>query len=135
MIKYVYVAGPYTKPNPAHNVWRAVQAADALLALDFVPYVPHISQLWDTISPKDYETWMKLDFAFIERCDAVLRLSGESPGADREVIRAKELGIPVANSIAELRAFADQSRDLWRPCAPCAKKGRTASECERVHRA
>jgi hypothetical protein len=31
----------------------------------------------------------------LARCDALLRLPGESPGADREVKRARELWIPV----------------------------------------
>ncbi|GAG05287.1 unnamed protein product, partial [marine sediment metagenome] len=32
---------------------------------------------------------------WLEVCDCVLRLPGESAGADLEVERAKELGIPV----------------------------------------
>ena len=38
----------------------------------------------------------------IERCDAVLRISGESRGADMDVARARELGLRVYFDVSEL---------------------------------
>jgi hypothetical protein len=38
----------------------------------------------------------------LERCDAVLRIPGESRGADLDVARARELGLPVYRSVGEL---------------------------------
>lgn len=38
----------------------------------------------------------------LERCDAVLRLPGQSRGADLDVARARELGLPVYFDIEEL---------------------------------
>lgn len=38
----------------------------------------------------------------IERCDAVLRLPGDSRGADMDVARARELGLPVVYDVNEL---------------------------------
>jgi hypothetical protein len=38
----------------------------------------------------------------IERCDAVLRIPGESRGADMDVIRARELGLHVCFDVSEL---------------------------------
>jgi hypothetical protein len=38
----------------------------------------------------------------IERCDAVLRLPGASRGADMDVARARERGLPVYRAIAEI---------------------------------
>ncbi|HEY0817422.1 MAG TPA: DUF4406 domain-containing protein [Rhizobacter sp.] len=38
----------------------------------------------------------------IERCDAVLRLPGASRGADMDVARARELGLPVVYDVNEL---------------------------------
>lgn len=38
----------------------------------------------------------------LERCDAVLRLPGESRGADLDVARARELGLPVVHDVREL---------------------------------
>lgn len=38
----------------------------------------------------------------LERCDALLRLPGESRGADMDVARARELGLPVVASVDQL---------------------------------
>lgn len=38
----------------------------------------------------------------IERCDAVLRIPGESKGADLDVDRARELGLRVCFDVSEL---------------------------------
>jgi hypothetical protein len=38
----------------------------------------------------------------IERCDAVLRIPGESRGADMDVARARELGLRVCFDVSEL---------------------------------
>ena len=38
----------------------------------------------------------------LERCDALLRLPGASRGADRDVERARSLGLPVVTNVDEL---------------------------------
>jgi hypothetical protein len=38
----------------------------------------------------------------LQRCDAVLRIFGESRGADLDVARARQLGLPVYHDVAEL---------------------------------
>jgi hypothetical protein len=38
----------------------------------------------------------------IERCDAVLRLPGNSRGADMDVARARERGLPIYRALAEI---------------------------------
>lgn len=38
----------------------------------------------------------------LSRCDAVLRIPGASRGADLDVARARELGLPVYSDVAEL---------------------------------
>jgi hypothetical protein len=40
--------------------------------------------------------------AWLAKCDAVLRITGESPGADREVKEAMRLNIPVYLGIDQL---------------------------------
>ena len=106
-IRYVFIAGPYTTGDPAVNVQLAVRAADALLAAGLLPYVPHLTHLWHLISPKPYRTWIDLDAAWLTRCDALLRLPGESPGADGEEAKAAEMGLPVFYSIEALLKAAD----------------------------
>ena len=98
----VYISGPYSKGDPVINVRNAVKAADDVLEAGFIPLCPHLSHLWHTISPKPWEEWMRIDLELLQACKAVLRLPGESKGADMEVAEAKRLGIPVYYSIEEL---------------------------------
>lgn len=91
----VYVAGPYSQGDTIKHLHAAVDMADDLLTDGHVPFVPHLSALWHLAFPRDYEEWLAWCLAWLPQCQAVLRLPGESSGADREVLRALELGIPV----------------------------------------
>lgn len=91
----IYVAGPYQHPYPPYNVRAAIAWADEVLLWGAVPMLPHLSMLWDLVSPKPYAEWLAIDLALMLRCDAVLRTPGESSGADAEVLVAEERGIPV----------------------------------------
>jgi hypothetical protein len=99
----VYVAGPYTRGDVAVNVRKAIDAADELLGLGYAPFLPHLSHFWHLCHQRPWEDWMRLDLAWLPKCDAVLRLPGESAGADREVDAAHVLGIPCFTEIAALR--------------------------------
>lgn len=101
----VYIASPYTEGDTAINVRSSFQAADTLVANGFAPYTPLYSHFWHFLSPKSYETWMRLDLEWIMRCDCVLRLPGKSKGADKEVKFAKENGIPVFSAIWEIQEY------------------------------
>jgi hypothetical protein len=98
----VYVAGPYTAGNVVVNVRNAVLAADQLFEAGHTPYVPHLNHLWHTIAPRPWADWLRMDLEWLAVCDALLRLPGESQGADAEVERAKSLRIPVFYEIATL---------------------------------
>jgi nucleoside 2-deoxyribosyltransferase len=106
MIKHVYVAGPITRGNYINNIRAGVLAGERLRAEGLVPFIPHLSALWELIAPMGYEEIMAVDFAWILRCDALLRMPGESPGAEREVAFALANGIPVFYSEADLLAAA-----------------------------
>lgn len=98
----IYIASPYTNPDPCANTHKAIMVANKLLDIGYIPFVPHLSHFWHTITPRQYEDWTKIDNEFLKCCDCVLRLEGESKGADKEVELAKQLGIPVYYSIEEL---------------------------------
>ena len=98
----VFIAAPYTEGDVAMNVKRAIDAADMLLDAGYLPFVPHLTHFWHIISPKPYKVWTALDLEFLPLCDAVLRLSGDSDGADDEVALARKLGIPVYYKIMDL---------------------------------
>ena len=99
----IYVAGPYTKGDIAINVRNAIYAGNNLRVLCHTPFVPHLTHLWHMVLPHaDIEYWYEYDMEWLAQCEAVFRLPGESVGADREVARAVELGLPVYHSFAEI---------------------------------
>lgn len=98
----VYIASPYTIGDVAVNVRESLLVADELVELGFAPYAPLLTHFWHFLSPKSYDTWMKMDREWIMRCDFLLRLPGDSGGADSEVGFALEHDIPVVDSINEL---------------------------------
>ena len=115
MRKTVYVAGPISKGNLAANVRQAVEAGLELARLGFAPLVPHAmycvdsslgTVLVDAIGCPTLEDWHQTGEAWAASADAVLRLPGESEGADREVAAAKLAGVPVFDSIQGIRDWA-----------------------------
>jgi len=101
----VYIASPYTVGDVALNVRRQIDCADELMNLGFIPFAPLYSHFQHMIHPRSYEDWMRIDLVWVAKCDAVLRLCGESKGARIEVCEAKELGIPVFYSIEALNNY------------------------------
>lgn len=100
----VYIAGPYTNPDPVENMHKAIKIADGLLDV-CSPLIPHLTGTWHMVSPKPYEDWLRIDLDYMVRCDAVYRFAGASSGADAEVKVALEHEMPVVYSETELRAW------------------------------
>lgn len=105
MIKKVYIASPYTIGDQAKNVKRSMECANMLIDNGFVPFIPLLSHFQHMVYPRSYDEWINYDLSWIESCDAVIRLKGESKGADLEVEHAKKLGIPVFISIGEINVY------------------------------
>ncbi|KKS77416.1 MAG: hypothetical protein UV51_C0007G0014 [Candidatus Woesebacteria bacterium GW2011_GWC1_42_9] len=101
MIK-VYIACPYTKGDVAINVRNAMAAADILISSGFAPFCPLWFHFQHLHSPHGYEEWMSLDFEWLAACDVVLRLPGESPGAERELEFAKQKNIEIFYDLNQL---------------------------------
>lgn len=90
----VYIAGPYTKGDPAINTRTAMHLAHELLEMGFAPYCPHLSHFMHLLKPQSWDTWMDLDLAYLEVCDVLVRIPGESRGATIEEAYATKRGIP-----------------------------------------
>lgn len=108
-MKRIYVAGAYSLGDVAVNVRNAILAANELRDLGFFPFIPHLSHYWHTLCPRAYEDWLAMDLEWLKVCDALLRLPGESSGADQEVEWAIRNERPVFYSIEELRGLPDVS--------------------------
>lgn len=94
-VPLVYVAAPYTQPDPVQNTHEVIKIADALLDAGFTPLIPHLTLAWHLVSPKPYSAWLAYDQHLLARCDALLRVPGDSHGATQECTFADEMGIPV----------------------------------------
>jgi len=110
--KKVYIAGPYTKGDVVLNVRAAITMAEGVAAHGHIPYVPHTTMLWHMIMPHTPEFWYQYDKEWLAHCDALIRIPGESVGADAEVEKAEELGIQVYYSLGDF--IKDAGNGSWR---------------------
>ena len=120
MRKRIYIAGPISKGDLLANIRQADAAFIRLLRAGFAPFCPHWSCFCGAVSNRVLETvgqaaqvmpegtvhddWMGTDLPWVAVSEAVLRLPGESVGADLEVKEAYQRGIPVYHSLNELLA-------------------------------
>lgn len=98
----VYIASPYTRGDVAVNVKRQLDCADELMTKGFAPFAPLYSHFQHMAHPRPYQDWIEIDLVWVKACDCVLRLEGDSNGADGEVKFALENGVTVFFSIDEL---------------------------------
>lgn len=91
----VYVAGPYTHPDPIVNVHRAVAVAEQLDERGCAVFIPHLSMLWHLVRPAGIAMWYRRDRDVLAHCDALVRFQGRSEGADCEEMYAHGIGIPI----------------------------------------
>ncbi|GAB3086500.1 DUF4406 domain-containing protein [Isoptericola nanjingensis] len=119
----ILVAGPYrsgTDGDPAAmeaNLRRLEEAAWPVFAAGHVPVVgewvalPVLRSAGATLDDDLaddvlYPTAQRL----LQHCDAVLRLPGESTGADQDVAIAESRGLPVYYDVADVPRLADADR-------------------------
>lgn len=98
----IFISAPYSKGDVAQNVHNAIHAADYVSRLGHFPYNPLMTHFWHMLIPHEYEFWMAQDEEWLKFCDAILRLPGESAGADREVQIASDLGLVVYGSVFDI---------------------------------
>ena len=112
----ILIAGPYrsgTGDDPelmARNLARLEEAAWPIFRAGHVPMIGEwvalpvlrgagASDVGDPLAAQVlYPTAERL----LQHCDAVLRLPGESTGADQDVAIAQERGIPVYHDVSEI---------------------------------
>jgi len=124
-VKLVYIAGPIRRGYIRDNVRRADDAMFDLMSAGVAVVNPMLScyaggqderPTVSTVLPHPLahgrfrslgiEPWLTMDLEIVRRADAVLRLPGESAGADREVFEAAGIGIPIFHSVEEVLAWA-----------------------------
>lgn len=104
----VYVAAPYTRPDPVWNTNKAINVGLDLVETGKVAVlVPHLTLLAHMVRPQDEQYWYDLDLDQLAHCDALLRLPGASTGADKEVQFAVDNDIPVFGTVDALMSWVD----------------------------
>lgn len=120
----ILIAGPYrsgTGDDPEllrRNLARLEQAAWPIFQAGHLPMIgewvalPVLESAGvdDLSDPLAGEVMYPTAERLLERCDAVLRLAGESRGADQDVAIARDRGIPVYYSLAEIPGVVPASR-------------------------
>lgn len=122
MRKRIYIAGPVVKGDLGRNIEQATDAMFQLMLAGLAPFCPHLSCFsgpvmrdWQgrpfvraEVLPRDapVEHWYETDLAWVAVAEAILRLPGEGKGSDAEVAFARERGIPVFFSVADVIAWA-----------------------------
>lgn len=107
---FIMVSGPYKSGSDDPKVWEknlAVMNAAAyeVFKKGHTPIIgvnaalPVIKALGED---KYDELMMPISLALADKCDAVLRIGGDSKGADEEVEVFKRKGLPVYYSIEEI---------------------------------
>lgn len=91
----VYVSGPITKGNRTHNFAQAAEAQRLLMLAGFAVLNPMLSMMHPDSENIDYKLWLASDLPWVQVADYVVRLPGESNGADIETAHARRHGIPV----------------------------------------
>ena len=96
---HIYVAGPmYGSGYLDDNIKAALTIADILSSegeQSVVPFVPHLYTFWHFRSEKPVDDWLRFDKAWLRKCDAMVRIAGESPGSTLEEAWAAEWDMPV----------------------------------------
>jgi len=78
----VYIAGPYTHGDWGTNQKNVIVAAQVVKDHGHIPFIPHtMTGLWSIMYDND---WLEFDLAWLEVCDAMVKLEGKSTGADLE---------------------------------------------------
>jgi hypothetical protein len=107
---WIMIAAPYTSGG-ADTALRAARLAEmncaalAILRLGHVPVIG-VNMALPIIAAAEGdvfdEVMMPISLALAERCDAALRLGGESKGADQEVARFTQAGKQVFYALADI---------------------------------
>jgi hypothetical protein len=102
----IYIAGPYTADHPRkvlENVNKAIDIGIMLMQKGHSVFIPHLSHYihMRPNCPFEYKEYLKSDLEWLMVSEALFYI-GQSPGADLELLAAKELGIKIFYSIAEV---------------------------------
>ncbi len=99
----IYIASPYTIGDQNENVRTQMLTFETLHSFGMMPFAPLWASFQNLVFPHTWEEWLEWCSTWVKSCDCLLRLPGESKGADEEVRVAKMNSIPVYYSIDQVK--------------------------------
>ena len=112
-MKIIYCGGSYRAPTVwqvEQNIQAARQLGAEVARRGAYPVIPHANTAhFDGL--QDDEFWLNGTLELLRRCDAVMLVPGwrGSSGTCGEVEEAHRLGLPVFESIGELRCWLERT--------------------------
>lgn len=106
----VYISGPITKGNRTENFAKAAHVQAALIGAGYATLNPMLTMMHPEAWTIPHNAWMENDLPWVEAANAVLRLPGESVGAELECEHARKHGIPIFDNIDDLDEW---KRYIW----------------------
>jgi len=111
MIK-VYVAGKLNDQSCGYikNMHRMIKLADMIRSMGFSVFIPCLDFLSGLVcGDYEYQDYFENNLPWLESSDYVYVIadSENSKGTQREIARARELGIPVVTSIMYFKKLRD----------------------------
>jgi len=128
----ILIAGPYrsgTGDDPARmadNLTRLEAAAWPIFQAGHIPMIgewvalPVLSSAggYGPLDPLAEQVMYPTAERLLQHCDAVLRLPGQSTGADQDVIIAQQRGIPVYHHLDEIPGYGTPTCDTPSATSP-----------------
>lgn len=99
----IYIASPYTIGDQINNVRTQMIVFETLHSFGMMPFAPLWGSFQNLVFPYTREEWLEWCSTWVKSCDCLLRLPGESKGADEEVRVAIMNSIPVYYSIDQVK--------------------------------
>ena len=112
-MKRIYVMGAYSADNVIgvlDNMRKGMRMATEVLLAGYAPFVPwfdfHFQLMLRSGEHLSVDDYYQYSLAWLEVSEAGLLVPGwaDSKGTQNEIVRAHELGIPVFNSLDQLRS-------------------------------
>lgn len=101
----IYISGPVSKGNMFANFTEFGEYFHKLVGLGFAPRNPGESMLMPGNQQIPWRTWVDIDIPWVAVSDVVMRIPGDSVGADEECEVAAHHGIPVIHRYHDLKAW------------------------------
>lgn len=102
MRKRIYLSGPISLGPKGHNLGQFLDVHEKLMHAGYAPLNPGLTMLLPFQADVRHAEWLASDLPWVEVSDAVLRLPGDSRGADQECAHAARCGIPIYHSFEEV---------------------------------